>query len=142
MILKNGIHGVTFTLLVCLVALLGTKPAVGQDGDSTAQLKGQLNTLYTMTDTVGPMRSAATQRAALMKSFISETDREDAWKAWSSQQQSSKFNGMSFDEAYKQAMTQQQSRGAVKPSGDRPPRTRGRGSASRSQRVERHDQGP
>lgn len=118
MILKNGIHGVMLTLLVGLVLGLATNAALGRTADTAAQLQGQLDALYTMTDTVGPMRSAATQRAALMKSFVSETDREDAWKAWSSQQQSSKFNGMSFDEAYKQAMTQQQSRGAVKPSGD------------------------
>ena len=118
MILKNGIHGVTFTLLACLVVVLGTKPAVGQDGDSTAQLQGQLNTLYTMTDTVGPMRSAAVQRATLMKAFISETNREDAWKTWSAKQNSSSFHGMSFDEAYKQAMAQQQSRGNVTAGGD------------------------
>ena len=64
MILKNGIHGVMLTLLVGLVLGLATNAALGRTADTAAQLQGQLDALYTMTDTVGPMRSAATQRAA------------------------------------------------------------------------------
>ncbi len=118
MIVKNGTTGVMLTLLVTLAVLLTTGDAHGQSGETSAQLQLRLDALYTMTDTVGPMRASATSRASLMKAFISETDREAAWKTWSGEQKPAKFNGMSFEEAYKQAVAQQQSKGPVKTDGD------------------------
>lgn len=118
MIVKNGTTFLKLALIAGLVAVVGEGVANAQSGDSAAKLQVQLDALDTMTDTVGPMRSAATKRAELMKAFVTETKREDAWKTWSSEQKSPKFSGMTFDEAYKQAVAQQKSKGPQAPSTD------------------------
>ena len=82
--------------------------------DSMSQLQLELDALDTVTDTLGPMRGNAEKRISLMKRFISESNRTDAWKSWNGNAKQDKFNGMTFQQAYQQALAQEKSRGMPK----------------------------
>ena len=108
-------------------AILGLALATATGGvahDATAQtaslsqLQLELDALDTMTDTLGPMQSDAKTRVGLMQQFISESNRMDAWKSWNGAAKNSRFNSMTFQQAYQQTLEKQKSRGEAKPTSD------------------------
>jgi hypothetical protein len=86
--------------------------------DSPSRLQLELDALDTVTDNLGPMRKDAGRRVDLMKAFISSSGRMDAWKAWDGKTNGKAFHGLSFQQAYNQALTEEKARGGPKPSGD------------------------
>ena len=86
--------------------------------DSPSRLQLELDALDTVTDNLGPMRKDAGRRVDLMKAFISSSGRMDAWKAWDGKTKGKAFQGLSFQQAYNQALTEEKARGGPKPSGD------------------------
>ena len=107
-------------LRAALLGLALTIAGVTHDANaqtaSMAQLQLELDALDTMTDTLGPMQSDAKKRVELMQQFISESGRMDAWKSWNGQVKDPRFNSMTFQQAYQEALAKQKSRGNVTPS--------------------------
>ncbi|MEE2973233.1 MAG: hypothetical protein VX672_08905 [Planctomycetota bacterium] len=107
-------------------ALLGLALATGgvattgfAQSDSLSQLQLELDALDTVTDSLGPMRKDAQRRVELMTSFIQQSGMEDAWKSWTGTTEGKAFHGLSFQQAYQQALQEEKSRGGPKPSVDR-----------------------
>lgn len=100
------------------LAIAGVTHDAAAQTASMAQLQLELDALDTMTDTLGPMQSNAKKRVELMQRFISQSGRMDAWKSWNGDVKQPRFNSMTFQQAYQEAMTKQKSRGTVKPTSD------------------------
>ncbi|MDG1977712.1 MAG: hypothetical protein P8I44_04025 [Phycisphaerales bacterium] len=96
-----------------------TTPTVSyaQSSESLAQLQTELDALDTMTDTIGPMRKSAEIRLQQMNAFLKQSGKTNDEVKWSSDNPTT-FHALSFQQAYSEAVKQQGSRGAAKPSTD------------------------
>ena len=96
-----------------------TTPTVAQaqSSESLAQLQTELDALDTMTDTIGPMRKSAEIRLQQMTGFLKQSGKTNDEVTWSSENPTT-FHALSFQQAYSEAVKQQGSRGAAKPSSD------------------------
>ena len=96
-----------------------TTPTVSyaQSSESLAQLQTELDALDTMTDTIGPMRKSAEIRLQQMNAFLKQSGKTNDEVKWSSDNPTT-FHALSFQQAYSEAVMQQGSRGAAKPSTD------------------------
>ena len=96
-----------------------TTPTVAhaQSSESLAQLQTELDALDTMTDTLGPMRKSAEIRLQQMTGFLKQSGKTNDEVKWSSENPTT-FHALSFQQAYSEAVKQQGSRGAAKPSSD------------------------
>ena len=88
-----------------------------QSSESLAQLQTELDALDTMTDTIGPMRKSAEIRLQQMNAFLKQAGKTNEEVKWSSENPTT-FHALSFQQAYSEAVKQQGSRGAAKPSTD------------------------
>ncbi|MBC02662.1 MAG: hypothetical protein CMJ34_05075 [Phycisphaerae bacterium] len=105
-------------ILGLALAITGVSHHAVAQTASMARLQLELDALDTMTDTLGPMRGNARKRVEMMQQFISESGRMDAWKSWNGEDKNSRFNSMTFQQAYQETLDKQKSRGTVKPSTD------------------------
>ena len=107
------------TVAIAFGAAAVTTPTVAhaQSSESLAQLQTELDALDTMTDTVGPMRKSAEIRLQQMTGFLKQSGKTNDEVKWSSENPTT-FHALSFQQAYSEAVKQQGSRGAAKPSSD------------------------
>ena len=113
--MKKIIHAAQALALGLAAALATPTPAVAQN-DSASQLQLELDALDTVTDVLGPMAAGAQQRVKLMSSFVAENGMGNDYKAFASSSKAPTFHGMTFQNAYQQALSQEKSRGMPKPS--------------------------
>ena len=104
-------------LAFAAVSLAMTATGHAQSGASMAQLQGELDALDTMTDTLGPMRKSAELRLEQMTAFLKQAGKTNDEVKWSAANPTT-FHALSFQQAYSEAVKQQASRGAAKPSSD------------------------
>ena len=91
--------------------------AQSSSSESLAQLQAELDAVDTMTDTLGPMRKSAEIRLQQMTAFLQQSGKTNDEVKWSAANPTT-FHALSFQQAYAEAVKQQASRGAAKPSTD------------------------